>query len=314
MDVEKIGIQSKLPVLIIGYARLSNIDKLIRTIFVDDGQQIFLHLDLGKSRELRERQQSFCQVIKNEFGSRIEIELCNENKGVARAVYSAISWFFSQVEVGVILEDDLVITTKTLDFFQAGIPFLRSNEKCLLISGSTFQKEDVSDWNNEVRWTNFPLIWGWATTSERWKILRELIIQPVPRRCVVSRVRGFLSIGAFQALIGAVDTWDSPMALGMWIEGYLCMAPPHNLVSNLGIDSDSTHTKEDVFPIGNPIKDFNISSIEFVEPIQKKIDRTNKEIMRQNYQLKLRHIVAPLFLRLRKENQETLRKRLLHEG
>ena len=144
-------------------------------------------------------------------------------------------------------------------------------------------------------------------------MLFRSMIQPLPRKWFVSRIRGFLSVGAYGALTCSIDTWDSPIALGMWINKYLCMAPPHNLVSNNGADLLATHTKREEFPIGNPIIEFDISAINFVEPNPKSIKRANERIIRQNYVLRPHHVVAPLILRLRAADQGTLRRKLNDE-
>lgn len=285
--------------------------KLVDEITRARVQRIYLHIDAGKDDRLRQKQQELCSQLKNQFGNVVKIKVTKENLGVARSVYTAIEWFFSNENSGVILEDDLVVSSNTFDFFQETLPIIASYPKCLLISGSTFLKEDTVTERNEIRWTNFPLIWGWGTTAEKWETLKELMIKPVPRKWFVSRTRGFLSIGAYGALTGSVDTWDSPIALGMWINKYLCMIPPYNSITNIGADLTAVHTKAEEFPIGNPIRFFDASKLNFIEPSRGEIEHTNKLIIRQNYKLKGHHIAAPLYLRLKKADQTSLQRKLI---
>jgi len=197
---------SSLATLIVGHARLPNIEKLIEETSKAGIRRIYLHLDLGFDIELVESQIRFCRDMENKFDGILNVKLTEKNMGIAKSVYSALEWFFSLEKSGVILEDDLVVTVNTFNFFRRAIPFLMVNERCLLVSGSTFLREDSTVARRDIGWTNLPLIWGWATTSDKWMKLKELIIQPVPRRWPVSRIGGFLSIGAFKALTGIVDT------------------------------------------------------------------------------------------------------------
>lgn len=309
MESEDSSLNEKLPVLIIGYGRLENISKLVEESLSYGASRIFVHLDLANSSDLRESQLQFVQQMDAKLGQKISFKVTKENMGVAGAVVSAIDWFFSVERLGIILEDDLSVGMNTFQFFEAAIPRFNSIERCLLIAGSTFMRESPCD-TNEIMWTNFPLIWGWATSAEKWQILRNMMTRPVPRKWPVSRIRGFLTIGAYKALTCEVDTWDSPLALGMWVDRYLCIIPPKNTISNFGADSIASHTKSSTFPIGNPIIPFDVSKISFVEPQEKKIRNTNKKIIADNFQLHARHFLAPLFVQIRGKDQGNLKRKI----
>ena len=64
--------------------------------------------------------------------------------------------------------------------------------------------------------------------------------------------------------MGRIDTWDYQWLFALWAQNALAISPSTNLVSNIGVGEDSTHTKttsrglsisataEMVFPLRHP--------------------------------------------------------------
>src|SRR5687768_18096170 len=59
------------------------------------------------------------------------------NLGCGKGPAAAISWFFSQVELGIILEDDCLPIESFFRFCAELLPRYRNNEQIMLISGTT---------------------------------------------------------------------------------------------------------------------------------------------------------------------------------
>ena len=63
----------------------------------------------------------------------------DENLGCKRSVSSAIDWFFSHVEEGIILEDDCVPDQSFFPFCQELLEKYRDDTRIMMISGNNFQ-------------------------------------------------------------------------------------------------------------------------------------------------------------------------------
>ena len=59
--------------------------------------------------------------------------------------------------------------------------------------------------------------------------------------------------GSSRARRGLVDAWDIPLAYAQISERKLTVIPPVNLVTNVGFDSNATHTLGAFFPLNHPV-------------------------------------------------------------
>ena len=94
-------------------------------------------------------------------------------------------------------------------------------------------------------------MWGWATWRRAWAKYdldmtrwpeirdRQLFDQYFPNR----RERYYWESN-FQMMYdgGKIDTWDYQWFYSMWENSGLCITPARNLVRNIGIDAEATHT------------------------------------------------------------------------
>lgn len=167
-----------------------------------------------------------------------------ENLGSAVSVLSACDWIFSNEDFAIIIEDDCFPTPDFFKFVKDAEFFLGSNSRAMLICGTQFAPEFVS----EGRWSlsSYPLMWGWATSSLKWGKLREFILNDILDHKKVLNLRKteliYWKEGARRAIEGFVDAWDIPLVYGMRKSGSLAILPATNLVINSGNDEYATHT------------------------------------------------------------------------
>ena len=69
------------------------------------------------------------------------------------------------------------------------------------------------------------------------------------------KVKNFLEAGRTRAQSRLIDAWDVPLAAFMRAEGYRCLIPSVNLVSNTGYDQNATHTTTQKWPLGVAIEE-----------------------------------------------------------
>ena len=172
-----------------------------------------------------------------------------ENLGCGKAVSQAISWFFEQVEEGIILEDDCLPSGSFFIFCQKMLGQFRANEKIMHIGGSNFQngiKRGVDD----IYFSKIPHIWGWATWRESWNnyefSLKNYSCEDVKRVVNLNIQKDEIFdywVSVYCQMINKpIDTWDYQWHFAIWRNNGISIIPQKNLISNIGFGSCATHT------------------------------------------------------------------------
>lgn len=243
----------KRPVLIIGYNRPKNLAQVIRIAAEAPVSELFIWLD-GPKPDIEE-DADMCeesrQVVDSAlFPFPVTKHFSKRNLGCRDSVVGAITWFFSHVEAGIILEDDCVPSLGFFEFADKMLSRYATNSKVLTISGH----QRLAEWSRDpfdYHFSRYPNVWGWATWSRVWSQFDPAIeAWPQIRR---SRWPGGQTDLAPDAArywryqfdrvhSGQVDTWDYQLTFLSMITGGLNISPHKNFISNIGFDSTATHT------------------------------------------------------------------------
>jgi hypothetical protein len=284
-----------LAVLIIGYARGNQIIEIINKSISAGVQRIYVHLDGPKDADVERVQGEVIEEIVT-FSKVASITVLQQdrNLGVALGVISAIKWFFSQETKGYIIEDDLVVSEDSFSFVHQALDYIQEDNRTLMVAASSFQKNSKESLTS-ANWTNFPLIWGWGTTRDKWRILFSLYQLKINwwESLTASPVNNFFLNGSLCALSRKVDTWDSPLAYQMLKADYLCLVSPKNLVMNIGVDKHAVHTKSSVFPLNNPLEELDVRNLRMKNFDPKSLNEFNSRIMKEVFGIKWRHWFSP---------------------
>lgn len=156
------------PVLILAHSNLEGIQKRISELRSIGVQDIYIFLDgsdihtrFSAKRDLLEDYlniQVAAKVIKS-------LNVSDINLGVGIAMPSALDWFFSQVNQGLILEDDCHVLESTSLIFRA-IDELSLHNSIVCLSNPR-PVEQVS--SLKFHQSPFFSSWGWICTEKIWK-------------------------------------------------------------------------------------------------------------------------------------------------
>ncbi|MFZ4799531.1 MAG: nucleotide-diphospho-sugar transferase [Bacteroidia bacterium] len=187
-----------------------------------------------------------------------------QNLGCGKAVSSAITWFFENVEQGIILEDDCLPHPDFFNYCEELLNKYKENEQVMLISGDNFQN-GTKRGEASYYFSAYPHIWGWATWQRSWNkydftlenysskefkvILKEYFRLWTEQQFWLNK---FLLIKK-----QAINTWDYQFTFTIWENKGLAILPNVNLVSNIGFTDNSTHTNDPNHKLAN-IPTFNI--------------------------------------------------------
>lgn len=304
---------SSTPVLIIGYSRVSSIRMQIEKLLEYKITKIYLSLDFSANTLVQQEQLEliqYCSQKSMKSNTSIVVWQRKRNHGVAVGVLSAIEWFFSDNESGIIVEDDLVFDETFLEFCTIALEQYKACEEVLMISGNRYDSKPT---NWEVVGTNYPQIWGWATWRSKWQDICRMIQKDTSLDLKLLKVRSkcYFYSGALRARFGYIDTWDIPLAYEMLTQRKICILPPVNLVSNIGADQYAVHTRQSIFPLNFPIKQIDDLVFPSLRKIKAHCEKQNAFLEKNVFQIKNRHLFSPFKLWMSIATQKVLGRRII---
>jgi len=172
----------------------------------------------------------------------------DQNLGCRRAVSSAVTWFFENVEAGIVLEDDCLPEPTFFKFCTELLAKYELDSRIGMISGNNFSPA-LYNADLSYSFSRHGLIWGWATWKRAWNEyltghqLSEIEIDLI--KANISQNRRFAEYwwkGAYAAIQGELDTWDYLWGVTRYKNNFLVIRPKVNLVANIGFGANSTHT------------------------------------------------------------------------
>ncbi len=174
-----------------------------------------------------------------------------ENKGCKMAVSSAINWFFSQEEEGIVLEDDCLPAPSFFYFCDLLLEKYRSDNRIFCITGSNLQKTNQRG-KASYYFSQLSNIWGWASWKRVWNLYDRDLSKYTEAAAGDFLQKNFQDplladhwFDIFRRLkAGKIDTWDQQFQFLTFFENGLCVTPNTNLISNIGFGTDATHTFE----------------------------------------------------------------------
>jgi hypothetical protein len=199
-----------------------------------------------------------------------EVALCNEVRGLfdqidwpcqqtrlfrevhlsARdSISGAITWFFQNVERGIILEDDCVPSTSFFPFVEELLDRYAEDKRIGMISGDNFQFGHQRG-QASYYFSRNSHIWGWATWRDRWADYDlQMRNWPECRRQVLGALNGAMQRKYWGWIMdrthaGQIDTWDYQWVYTNWLHNRVNVMPQLNMVSNIGFGNMANHTHQ----------------------------------------------------------------------
>jgi hypothetical protein len=241
------------PILFIIYNRPNITKKVFEHIKQLKPKALFIAADGPSSNRPKDPQD--CMEARN-IASTIDWD-CNlqtlfqpENLGCGNAVSGAINWFFSIVDRGIILEDDCMPHPEFFQFCEVFLNKYQDDKEIMMISGANFQPPNTQG-NHFAYLSRIPHIWGWATWRRAWQNY-DFNLNELPAALLSNKWKTFhqdMEICYYwfrifiQCWLRKIDTRDYQWVFAIMNNKGLCIAPGINLVRNIGINENSTHTK-----------------------------------------------------------------------
>lgn len=197
-----------------------------------------------------------------------------KNLGCKFGATTGITWFFDNVEEGIILEDDCLPDQSFFPFCEQMLARYRNEEKIAMICG--YNIGGSSDIKFSYTFSRYGHLWGWASWRRVWEkydVTMKLWADKKNWKKIKysmgdRRQWNYRQLLYNETFLGKKDTWDYQWESFRLLRKELSVIPSKNLIENLGFGADATHTTQMTSPliISRREMDFPLIHNERIQP------------------------------------------------
>ena len=243
----------KTPVLFLIFNRPETTYRVFEAIRAYQPEELFIAAD--GPRLHKEGEKALCEEVRRvadlvDWECKVHTLFRTENLGCKYAVSGAIDWFFSQVEEGIILEDDCLPCPDFFRFCEEMLHRYRNEEKVMHIGGTNVQ-DGIRRGKADYYYSRIAHVWGWATWRRAWRHY-DVEMRDFPAYFRNKKDWNLFEGGKYMQwrfLLLFFRTWQNSPCFNTWDWQWnyalikrkaFSIIPNVNLVSNVG--GTSTHT------------------------------------------------------------------------
>ncbi|MCF8070450.1 MAG: glycosyltransferase family 2 protein [Desulfobacterales bacterium] len=181
----------------------------------------------------------------------MKTRLLDKNIGCDPCVSSAINWFFEHVAQGVILEDDCVPHPHFFRFCADMFERYADDARIMQVSG--YSPCAGRRYPYDYHFGRFFRCGGcWGTWRRAWALYADSLEQYDNNGTIKQILKAYFPSSAQYTerlrlyrmfRLGKRDNWDFKWNVACYAQNALCIVPERNLMTNIGFDEESTHTK-----------------------------------------------------------------------
>lgn len=257
------------PILLITFNRPDHTRRVLTEILKQEPQSLYVSQD--GAREGNDNDRIKCQEVKdvvNELTSAYAIGHPNftlytlhlqRNYGCGPGPATGISWFFDNVEQGIVMEDDCLPHPDFFGYCEELLKKYRDDERIMYISSTLY----MDKWHCEGSYgfSHYMMTGAWASWSRAWKgfdlDLHNMDAKAFRNKCkkiLWSRSEydwWYFKVKEIQEDTEKKSYWDYQMQIHLFDSEGIVIHPAVNLISNIGFDAEGTHTKGNYDGRGN---------------------------------------------------------------
>ncbi len=211
-------------------------------------ERLYIAVDGPRNADDKVRIEKTLKALNVDWDCDVKYLIRDKNLGCNKAVTEAITWFFEQEEMGIILEDDCCPDLSFFPYCKDLLNKYKDDTRIMTIGG--FCADEVkSDYS--YYFGKLFSCWGWATWRRAWKYFdinmadydlfkKENAIE----KFVVNRVERRRLLNEFEKTHKYLS-WDWIFLYNLLCQNSLHVLPCVNLVNNIGANAEfSVHDLE----------------------------------------------------------------------
>ena len=241
--------QLETPVLFLIYNRSDYAEAVLHQIKKVRPKKLFIAADGPKNspeniKKCEETRKCILENLANlGWECEVHIWLRENNLGCAKAISSAITWFFEHVESGIILEDDCVPNESFFDYCSVLLEKYKDDSRVMMIAGDS-RIPPGTEFEFDYLFSSYIPVWGWATWKrawnffdydmKNWKNKKNECLEKMNTTFNHTSITKYFSECFANTSDGITDSWAYRWILSIILNKGLCVIPKKNLISNIG--------------------------------------------------------------------------------
>ncbi len=259
-----------------------------------------------------------CRKIAENIDWDCEVHKCynEKNYGCDPSTFYAHKWAFSIVDKLIVLEDDVVASSDFFRFCKELLDKYENDERIARICGmneiKNFKCED------SYFFSKIGSVWGWATwkrVADTWDEDYSFLADENAMSLIRNYRSGDRSYPHYEEVCKGHKTegvphWETIQTYARYFNSQLNITPAKNLVKNIGLGEESTHSKTEIqclpkqireafycdaesleFPLRHP--KYVIDNVEYKNQLYKRIGKGHpliqKKLRAESILLRIRH-------------------------
>jgi len=250
--------KSKINILLIGFNRSDLISQSIQRLKKIDNAELYISIDgprkLNKA-DLKEikKIKAICQFEKIPNKN---LKLNKKNLGCRKGVIDSITWFFSKVDYGLIIEDDIELEKNYIFQINKLLKQYSSEKRiCSISSHNSINSPENLRTQKDFYLMPTCRVWGWGTWKDRWedhkKLLKKLEKISLIKLFFMTPIK-YRTFNAaliiWKCLNNKFDTWDYEWNYFHILNNKKSITPKGFHTLNHGYRKDATHTYKEKPP------------------------------------------------------------------
>lgn len=238
------------PILLLVFNRPKETQRLFSVLQAQKPKQLYIAADgprgiggdLEKCKKVREI------LSKIDWDCKVKKLYREENVGLEKGLGEALSWFFNQVQMGIVLEDDCIPNPTFFNFCSVMLHRYKDNPEIMAVNGSSFLPPQVQN-SQSYYISKYVHFWGWASWKRAWKLYDPTMKDwPVFKQSNSFRdrlpnkwERHYFSMLFDSTYKGRTNSWGYRWLYSVWKNNGRSISPGVNLIQNIGFNKDATH-------------------------------------------------------------------------
>lgn len=244
-----------LPVLLITFNRPEHTRRVLETIMAAQPQNLYVFQDgarkgnaddVAKCAEVRQ----VVEELTKDTNVVLHSNYSDRNLGCGAGPMTGISWFFSQVEMGIVMEDDCLPHPDFFGYCEELLERYKNDEKVRFINATLYDDRWKCDASYDFSRYMVTGAWaGWRRTWQGFDLDLKSMDAKTFRKHVLKLTGNRGEANWWYSIVREIQQdknkksyWDYQMQIHLFKDSALTIHPQHNLVSNIGFDGAGTHT------------------------------------------------------------------------
>lgn len=270
------------PILLITFNRPNHTRQVLSAILSSEVKELYVFQDGMREDNVadKEKCQKVCEVIQ-ELTTSANVNLhtfySDKNLGCGPGPAAAISWFFENVEQGIIIEDDAIPSTDFFPYAGELLDKYKDDKDVRAIASMKILKKSYGSGSYYFSMMNRNLC-AWATWKRAWQDF-DYTLSGITRKRLNSTLKSYRAtylereywcdlLKPLQKDGMNCSSWDIQFLMSIWLHRGKGICPNNNLSSNIGF-SEGTHTDENNVASNLPVEQI----MPLIHPLNMDIER-----------------------------------------